>query len=124
MHLGSVRRFEKVIPCLPASWIHQAPEDRLKRAGSRRRRGPSPLRQPLRGQQASLRGDAEGGVHGAVTGVSSAALDDLEEEAVAEGAAVDLEIFSLVVAVVEDARGSQLVGKIRLQPEAGLQVVI
>src|SRR5690606_9911200 len=72
-----------------------------------------------------LRGDAELGVRGAVASIAAAPLDDLEEEAFAEGAAVELEIFSAIgVAVVKDVVLPQPVGEAGVEPEPRLQIVI
>jgi hypothetical protein len=54
---------------------------------------------------APLRGDPEGRVRGALAAVAAAALDDLEEEALAEVRDVELEVFAVLVSVIKDVRG-------------------
>ena len=78
----------------------------------------------LRAQVALLGGDAERGVRGAVAAVAAAALDDLEEEALAEVRAVELEILAVLVAVVEDVQRPQPVGEVGVEAEARLDVVV
>ena len=56
--------------------------------------------------------------------VAAAPLDDLEDEALAEGGGVELEKFAVLVAVVEDVAAAQAVGEVRLQAEARLDVVV
>ena len=74
---------------------------------------------------ALLGGDAELRVGGAIAAITAAPLDDLEEEALAVVRAVELEIFAAVgVAVVEDVLLTQPVGEVRVEAEAGLDVVI
>ncbi|MNT83475.1 hypothetical protein D3C72_2233460 [compost metagenome] len=69
-------------------------------------------------------GNTEGRVHRAITAIGPTPFDDFEEETLAEGAAVDLEIFAIVVAVIKNARGPQRIGKLRLQPETGFQIIV
>ena len=56
---------------------------------------------------ALLGGNTEWRIRRPVSSVSVSPLDDLEEEPVAVGPAVKLKIFSLLVAVIEDAQGAQ-----------------
>src|SRR5690606_32414272 len=104
---------------IPGSTFHMRSPCRLRgegalasgfaslRARGRRRAGSSlAARHALRPDGALLGGDAELGVLGAVAFVAAAALDDLEEEALAEIAAVELEIFAGLVPVVKDGGGA------------------
>jgi len=59
--------------------------------------------------------DAEDGVRRAIAAIA-AALDDLEEEAFAIGRAVELEIFAMLVAIVENIMCLQALGEIRVGP--------
>lgn len=73
---------------------------------------------------AALGGGAEGRVGGAVAGIVAAPLDDLEEQAFAEGAPVELEEFPAPVAVIHDAAGLQARQQVRVEAETGVEVVI
>ena len=68
-------------------------------------------------------GDAEDRVGRTIAAIAPA-LDDLEEEALVIGGAVELEIFAVLVAVVEDIVCLEPLGEGRIEAEAGLQVVI
>ena len=84
----------------------------------------SNLRHPLRPQMTLLGGDAELGIGGAIAAIDATALDDLEEEALAEVLAVELEIFAVVVAVVEDVFAAQPFEEIGFEAEARFQIIL
>src|SRR3546814_8369069 len=88
-----------------------------------RRRSAADLQMAPGVDAALLGGDAEGGIRRAVA-VIAAALDDLEEKAVAVIRAVDLEILARGIAVVEDVLGAQPVDEVGFETEAGLDVVV
>src|SRR3546814_14168915 len=71
-----------------------------------------------------LRGDAEGRIGAAIAAIAASALDDLEEEALAEGGAVELEVLAHLVAVVEHVFRAQPLGEVRGPAEPGLEVVV
>src|SRR5665213_4560491 len=71
-----------------------------------------------------LCGDAKGGVGGAVAGIATLALDDLEEEALLDRLAVELEELSVLVAIVEDIVGAQILNDFAREIEAGDEVII
>src|SRR5918996_3189896 len=82
------------------------------------------LRHVLRPDLALLGGDAERRIRGAVAFVSVSSLDDLEEEPLAVVAAVELEVFAPIVAIIEDVFRPHPVGEIGVETEAGFEVAI
>src|SRR3546814_10243632 len=70
-----------------------------------------------------LRGDPERRVGAAIAPVAAPALHDLEEEALAEMGAVELEVLARLVAVVEDVLRAQPRRALGGEVETGLQVV-
>ena len=64
-----------------------------------------------------MRGDAEWRIGPAIARIGAAPLDDLEDEALAEGRRVELEELAAVIAVVEDLRRAQPVGQFGLEPD-------
>ena len=73
-------------------------------------------RKPRGREGASLGGDAEGGVGRAIAAIAAAALDDFEEEAFAEGRAVELEILAVLVAIVENVVGAAAGSEVASDP--------
>ena len=68
-------------------------------------------------------GDAKDCVGCAVTTIPTS-FDDLEEQALAVGRTVELKIFSVLVAAIEDAVGLQACDEIGVETETSLKIVV
>ena len=69
------------------------------------------------------RRNAKNGVCRTIAAIA-AALNDFEEETFAIGRAIELEIFAVIVSIVENIMCLQTIGEGRLQAESRLEIVV
>src|SRR5690606_35833993 len=81
-------------------------------------------RHGLVAQEAFHGGDAEGGVGGAVACIVASALHDLEKEPFAERFGIGLHELAVSIAVVKKVQRLEFGGKIVIEIEARLQIVV